>query len=157
MPSKKPKTVFNIFEGLNDTEKNSILSLGQEVMYNKGESILIESVRTSEIYIIMEGRVSIDIGSVCFDNGIKAKIQLAVLRPGAIFGEMAFLENQRRTADVTAIDKVNVIKIERNNLLELFNKNNYIGYIFMRNLSFILSQRLEDTNFMLRDDIKRFS
>ena len=157
MPSKKQKTVFNIFEGLNDSEKYSILSLGQEVTYNKGESILIESVRTSEIYIIMEGRVSIDIGSVSFDKGIRAKIQLAVLRPGDIFGEMAFLENQRRTANVTTIDKVNVIKVDRNNLLELFDKNNYIGYIFMRNLSFILSQRLEDANFMLRDDIKRFS
>ncbi|MBU1711838.1 MAG: cyclic nucleotide-binding domain-containing protein [Proteobacteria bacterium] len=157
MPSKKQKTIFNILEGLNDSEKNSILSLGQEVTYNKGASILIESVRTSEIYIIMEGRVSIDIGSVSFDKGIRAKIQLAVLRPGDIFGEMAFLENQRRTANVTAIDKVNVIKIDRNNLLELFDKYNYIGYIFMRNLSFILSQRLEDANFMLRDDIKRFS
>ncbi len=157
MPSKKQKTIFNILEGLNDSEKNSILSLGQEVTYNKGASILIESVRTSEIYIIMEGRVSIDIGSVSFDKGIRAKIQLAVLRQGDIFGEMAFLENQRRTANVTAIDKVNVIKIDRNNLLELFDKYNYIGYIFMRNLSFILSQRLEDANFMLRDDIKRFS
>ncbi|MBU0544773.1 MAG: cyclic nucleotide-binding domain-containing protein [Proteobacteria bacterium] len=157
MPSKKQKTIFNILEGLNDSEKNSILSLGQEVTYNKGASILIESVRTSEIYIIMEGRVSIDIGSVSFDKGIRAKIQLAVLRQGDIFGEMAFLENQRRTANVTAIDKLNVIKIDRNNLLELFDKYNYIGYIFMRNLSFILSQRLEDANFMLRDDIKRFS
>jgi len=157
MTSKKPKTIFNIFEGLNDSEKNSILVLGQEVTYDKGASILIESVRTSDIYIIIDGRVRIDIGSVSFDKGIKSKIQLAVLRRGDIFGEMAFLENQRRTADVTAIDKVNVIKINRDNLLELFNKNNYIGYIFMRNLSFILSQRLEDTNFMLRDDIKRFS
>jgi len=157
MPSNKIKTIFNIFEGLNDSEKNSILSLGQEVTYDKGVSILIESVRTSDIYIIIDGRVRIDIGSVSFDKGIKSKIQLAVLRRGDIFGEMAFLENQRRTADVTAIDKVNVIKINRDNLLELFNKNNYIGYVFMRNLSFILSQRLEDTNFMLRDDIKRFS
>jgi len=157
MPAKKEKTIFNIFEGLNDSEKNSILSLGQEVTHDKGASILIESVRTSDIYIIMDGRVSIDIGSVSFDKGIRAKMQLAVLRQGDIFGEMAFLENQRRTANVTAIDKVHVIKIERNNLLELFDKNNYIGYIFMRNLSFILSQRLEDTNFMLRDDIKRFS
>jgi CRP-like cAMP-binding protein len=157
MPSKKQKTVFNIFEGLNDSEINSILSLGEEVTFNKGALILVESVRTSEIYIIMEGRVSIDIGSVSFDKGVRAKIQLAVLRQGAIFGEMAFLENQRRTANVTAIDKVNVVKIDRDKLLDLFSKNHYIGYIFMRNLSFILSQRLEDTNFMLRDDIKRFS
>lgn len=157
MQSKKEKVNFKIFEGFNDSEKKSILSLGQEITHNKGASILMESVRTSDIYIIMEGRVSIDIGSVSFDKETKAKIQLAVLRQGDIFGEMAFLENHRRTANVTAIDKVNVIKIDRNNLLNLFDKNNHIGYIFMRNLSFILSQRLEDTNFMLRDDIKRFS
>jgi CRP-like cAMP-binding protein len=157
MPTKKQKTVFNIFEGLKDSEINSILSLGEELTFNKGASILVESVKTSEIYIIMEGRVSIDIGSVSFDKGLRAKIQLALLRQGAIFGEMAFLENQRRTANVTAIDRVNVVKIDRDKLLNLFDKNNYIGYIFMRNLSFILSQRLEDTNFMLRDDIKRFS
>lgn len=157
MQSKREKTIFKIFEGFSDSDKKSILSLGQEITYDKGTSILMESVRTSDIYIIMEGRVSIDIGSVSFDKGFRSKIQLAVLRQGDIFGEMAFLENQRRTANVTAIDKVTVIKIDRNNLLELFDKNNHIGYIFMRNLSFILSQRIEDTNFMLRDDIKRFS
>jgi len=157
MQSKKEKAIFKIFEGFNDSEKKNILSLGQEITYNKGASILMESVRTSDIYIIMEGRVSIDIGSVSFNEGSRSKIQLAVLRQGDIFGEMAFLENQLRTANVTAIDNVNVIKIDRINLLNLFDKNNHIGYIFMRNLSFILSQRLEDTNFMLRDDIKRFS
>jgi CRP-like cAMP-binding protein len=152
----KEKGVFKIFEGFHDLEVKDILSLGQEITYNKGDQILMESIRTSDIYLIMEGRVSIDISSVSFNKGTRAKIQLAVLRKGDIFGEMAFLDNHRRTASVTAVDNVKVIKIDRNNLFELFDKNNHIGYIFMRNLSVILSQRLEDTNFMLRDDIKRF-
>ena len=77
------------------------------------------------------------------------------MRAGDVFGEIGFLGGKRRSAYVKAIEKVSVLKINGKRLAEYFAGNTNTGFRRMRNLALILTQRITDVIFMLRDDIRR--
>ncbi|MCI4624788.1 MAG: YihY family inner membrane protein [Candidatus Magnetoovum sp. WYHC-5] len=93
-------------------------------LYDKDEIIFNEKDISNEVYYIISGSVSI----------IKAGINIAILREGRYFGEMAALVNSQRSALAIALEpQTNIVKIpkedfynilmeERNVLYSLLNK-----------------------------------
>lgn len=146
---------FEIFKDLNTDEINNILLLGQEVEYEDEVIIFEDSSLPSDFFILLEGRASVEIDVSHGEKDGRKKVQLAILRNGDVFGEIGLLEGKRRLASVKAIAKVLVLKINGNKLTEYFAENTNTGYRLMRNLARILSQRITDVVFMLRDDIRR--
>jgi CRP-like cAMP-binding protein len=143
-----------IFDDLKIEELGAVLACGKELRFRDNEVILHESsvVEGSDLFIIAEGMVKVQVGSERKDGTISNR--LAILRKGDVFGEMGFLKGRRRSAQVVAYgDELQVIRISAEKLYDLFEKNNHIGYLIMQNLASILSDRLVDVNFMLRDDI----
>jgi CRP-like cAMP-binding protein len=74
----------------------------QRKTYRSGEAIVVEGEHTSDAFII-------EAGTVAVSRGGKA---LRTLRPGEIFGEMALLTDQPRSATVTAVSDVTVRVID---------------------------------------------
>jgi CRP-like cAMP-binding protein len=155
MSEKKKIANFEIFEGLATDEINNILSMGQEVEYEDEVIIFEDSSLPSDFFILLEGRVSVEIDVSHGGKNGRKRVQLAILRNGDVFGEIGLLEGKRRLASVKAIAKVLVLKIKGDKLTEYFAENTNTGYRLMRNLARILSQRITDVVFMLRDDIRR--
>ena len=146
---------FEIFEGLNADEIDNILSMGQELACQDTGIIFEDSSLSSDFFILIEGRVSVEIDVSHIDKNGRKKVQLAILRAGDVFGEIGFLGGKRRSASVKAIENVWVLKINGKKLEEYFADNKHTGYRMMRNLALILAQRITDVIFMLRDDIRR--
>lgn len=146
---------FEIFEGLNADEIDNILSRGQEVACQDTEIIFEDSSLSSDFFILLEGRVSVEIDVSHMDKNGRKKVQLAILRAGDVFGEIGFLGGKRRSASVKAIEKVSILEINGKRLAEYFTGNTNTGFRMMRNLALILAQRITDVIFMLRDDIRR--
>ncbi len=144
---------FKVFEGLSSDELDEIIPICIEEKFNEDEIIIEEDSKGSDIYIILEGRVNVEIKMPSSQFHGSSSRRLARLRNGEIFGEISFLEGGRRSACVIALDKIAVLKIDGEKLYKLFNKNNHLGYLIMRNISSILSQRLCDINFKWRDNI----
>ncbi|MBL4850718.1 MAG: cyclic nucleotide-binding domain-containing protein [Gammaproteobacteria bacterium] len=118
--------------------------------------IIHESGDCSDIYIIMDGRVDVEIQSYArspLKNGSDGNKHLALLRVGDIVGEMAYIEQRRRAAKVSAFDDVCVLCIAKGKLDMLFEREPKLGYLFMRNIARIISQRLVQLNFLWRDDV----
>ena len=155
MLDKEKIAKFKIVEGLNADEIDNILSMGQEVACQNTEIIFEDSRISSDFFILLEGRVSVEIDVSHMDKNGREKVQLAILRAGDVFGEIGFLGGKRRSASVKAIESVSVLKINGKKLEEYFIENKHTGYRMMRNLSLILAQRITDVIFMLRDDIRR--
>lgn len=127
---------FEVFEGLTDEEVSVIEGKLARHDYTGGQQIIAEGEPASHLYLLASGRVSIRLGL----PGGKVK-RLATLSPGLVFGEMAWIERARRSANVTAdVDstcylldiadfdalaashshiKVKVLE----NLLQIFNRN----------------------------------
>ena len=76
-----------------------------------------------------------------------------VMQAGEVFGEMGLLGSKRRSARVSAYSDLVVLKVNQQKLFEILTDTPNIGYLFMRNLAAILSDRIMDMNFMWRNEI----
>jgi len=63
------------------------------------------------------------------------------------------LRSKRRSAQVSAYSDLIVRKISQKKLFQLFVYNPRLGFLIMRNLAAIMSDRIMDMNFMWRDEI----
>lgn len=75
--------------------------------YKDGDLIFREGDYGKEMYVIKSGRVKI------FRSGQGREVQLAVLDPGEFFGEIAVLDNRRRSANAVASMNTELIAIDR--------------------------------------------
>lgn len=81
------------------------------VKYKKGDVIVTEGHRGSDAFVVELGRVEV------FRAG-PPELPLAVLGPGEIFGEMALITEQPRSASVRALDDVEVSVVGRDEFLD---------------------------------------
>jgi CRP/FNR family cyclic AMP-dependent transcriptional regulator len=146
---------FKIFEGLSIEELDAVLAISQEISFVSGDVILEESSygADSDFYIIMHGNVKVELAASQLVTEGKISKRLAVLKGGDVFGEMGLLRSRRRSAQVSAYSDIIVRKVNQKKLFELFVYNPRLGYLIMRNLAAILSDRITDMNFMWRNEI----
>lgn len=144
---------FPIFFGFSAEQISKVLGLAHSRDYSKGEVLLEESSDSTDVYLVLNGRVGVEM-KLPIANGLRGfSKRLALLRIGDIFGEMAYLEQRRRSAKVFAVDDVRVLRLEQAVLDQLFAHDHLLGYLFMRNTACILSRRLIELNFKWRDDV----
>lgn len=101
-----------------------------------GEVIFREGEPGNVMFMILAGRVAILKGE------LTTPTILAFRGVGEIFGEMALLENQPRSATVVSLDDTHLLGINRQNFQELLNQNPSVGLSIMETLS----SRLRKTN-----------
>ncbi|MCB1191810.1 MAG: cyclic nucleotide-binding domain-containing protein [Leptospiraceae bacterium] len=78
-------------------------------IYNNGEIVFLESEPGSELFIVQGGRVKI----VKMVGG--QEVLLNIMKVGDIFGEMALIDDQPRSASAIAIDQVDLLAISKKN------------------------------------------
>ena len=111
-----PENIYNleIFKWVTHDVVDSIIWQCEKRKYIDGEMIIIEWEESNwEWYILKSGKVIISIwGS-----------KIAELNIWDIFWEIALLNEEKRTATVTAISDLEVIVLSLENLLEMINND----------------------------------
>ena len=143
---------YQIANGLSSDELDEVILCCDVQEFQDGEPIIKEHSLSSSLYVLEEGKVSVQI-EVCLDDKTSME-EIAILETGEVFGEIAFLEEWRRSACVKAVGAITVLKLDGDRLNWLFEKNNHIGYVMMRNLGLILARRLMDTNYLRKTEIE---
>jgi len=146
---------FKIFEGISLEDLDAILDISEEISYVSGDIILEESSygADSDFYVILQGNVKVELQASQILSDDKLSKRLAVLKSSDIFGEIGLLRKRRRSARVSAYSELTVLKVNQIKLFQLFVNNPRLGYMVMKNLAAILSDRIMEMNFMWRDDI----
>ncbi|SHK39545.1 Cyclic nucleotide-binding domain-containing protein [Desulfatibacillum alkenivorans DSM 16219] len=152
MLKKKRLAQYVIAQGLSSDELDEVILCCDVLEFKDGDPIIKEHSINSSLYILEEGRVSVQI-EVCREEK-ESMEEIAILDSGDVFGEIAFLEEWRRSACVMAVGDVSVLKLDGDRLHWLFERNNHIGYLMMRNLGLVLARRLMDTNYLRKIDIE---
>ncbi len=152
MLKKKRLASYQIAAGLNSDELDDVILCCDVLNFSGGEAIIKEHSLSSSLFILEDGQVSIQI-EVTRDEST-AMEEIAVLEAGDVFGEMAFLEEWRRSACVKAKEEITVLKLDGDRLNGLFERNTHIGYIMMRNLGLILAKRLMDNNYFRKTTLE---
>jgi len=155
MVPKEDILQFKIFEDLTLEELDAVFDISQEVSYKSGDVILEESSYgdDADFFVILQGNVKVEIQASPSQYGGTASKRLAVLKNGEIFGEMGLLRSKRRSAQVSAYSDLLVLKVNQKKIFQVFGKTPRLGYVIMRNLASILSDRIMDMNFMWRNEI----
>ena len=123
---------LDFFKNFEDTELRETLDACNWRIYRKGEAIVREGTDDHALYILAEGKVEVSVMGKSLD----------ILRPGACFGEMNFLSKTRRTATVTAIENVHVLKTDE----QLINQTSTSCQLRIQKvLTNILLNRLKET------------
>lgn len=110
--------IVRLMSEFSDTDQKRILAIGRTVDFNKGEIVFQQGDPGDGLYVVRSGSVEIGIIS---EEG--KKLSLNVMKPGDVFGEIAALDGDIRTATATAIEAVSMIKYDRRDLNELISRN----------------------------------
>ncbi len=141
---------YALFDGLPRERVQTVAACGAVEAGKAGDVVFEESSKSTDLFLLIDGRVSVEIEAPVSGGG--EHLQLAVLREGEVFGEIAFLEGKRRSARICALDDVLVLRFDGTRLYNLFDGAPDLGYRVMRNLAAVLAQRVVDVNFKWRQD-----
>jgi len=147
----------DIFFELTTTQLELIASICEERHYQTGDIVFEENSAGDELYVIANGEVEIQVDPALI--GAKTETQtgphtIAVLRRGQSFGEVALVDEGRRSARARcAQHDTHLVIIPREKLMLLCDTYPQLGYKLMRNLAADLSMKIRNTDLQVRDQL----
>jgi len=134
-----------IFRDLDEAELATVAEICKEQHFKAGQVIFNEGEPGNRFYIILAGEVRISRNIP--GSGEEA---LAVLSPGACFGEMSVFDRSDRSTDAVANSSATLITISRPDFEMLLDFNREMAYKILWSMVRLLSSRLRVTNDNLR-------
>ncbi len=119
-----------IFSDLTDQELMGISDLFTPRKYPKNSMIILEEEFGDIVFIICSGTVKI---TRVNDEG--KEVILSLLGPGEIFGEMAIIDGEARSANALAQEKCALIAIQKTEFLALLKENFKVSFALMGELA----------------------
>ena len=130
-----------LFRGLSDEELEKLAALGREESYAAGLSVLTEGAMASDLYIVAEGKVAVQMSLSVYPGLVQDQL-VEIVPEGQPFGWSAVVGSRVYTMSARCLEPVRVIAIDGERLLSLFGKNPNMGYKVMEGLVEIVSSRL---------------
>ena len=144
--SAKEIRQFMLFKELEETDYQTLAEGFTEVTLTGDDYFINYDDTSSEIYLIVEGHVCIELDTVGYGKEVVANVG-----PGSTVGEFALAKLGRRSANVRAVGEVRALKTSAEKLASIFQNRPRMGYVVYRNLAEILVDRLKDTNMLARN------
>jgi hypothetical protein len=136
-----------LFEGLSRWEARKIVLLGKLEAVAAGDLVLRKGETGDEMYMVITGCLRV------FDRRPDGReAVLAELTPGAVFGEMALVTREVRSASVMAATNADVLRLDFAALERIRRRFPYTGAKLFRNLAHVLADRLRRTTGALVGD-----
>jgi len=142
------KKIF-LFQDLEDNEMQQVLQRTDPRNFSAGAAILQEGETGDSLFIMCQGEVEITkaLTLVLEEDTPKEKVMIRLkAEDGICFGEMALLENEARSATVTALSDCNLLELHQQEFLALVRENPQMGLKIMLRLAQLLSRFLRKSN-----------
>jgi CRP/FNR family cyclic AMP-dependent transcriptional regulator len=123
---------------LNDVDVEWIAGNGIRRYVRSGTTLIREKMPIDSMYILLEGQLSV------YTEALKG-LQLAVLLPGEIVGEISFVDSRLPTASVMAVADSELLALPRNVLLLKLEKDTAFAARFYRAIAAFLADRIRTT------------
>jgi len=131
---------------LSDAERSALAERMDLLHFTNGEAIFRYGDPGHALYIVRSGEVEIFVNN---DQG--EKIVLETSQAGDVFGEVSLLDNGPRTASVTALGQVEVLRLDR----EHFEDYVRVYTPAALNLLSVIARRLRKTDEVIRHTVSR--
>ncbi len=124
---------IDLFSQIPGEDLSQIALITDEVQFDTGEEIVRQGDNGQTLFLIIAGKVRIHAVGVGED--------LAVLGERGVFGEMSLLDNEPRSASVTAMTDVVCLKVERDDFNEILAEKSEIAQGVIK----VLTRRIRDS------------
>ncbi|MBA3904910.1 MAG: cyclic nucleotide-binding domain-containing protein [Rhodocyclaceae bacterium] len=134
-----------MFQDLDEGELARVSEVCRVQDFVSGEYVFKEGEPGNRLYLVIEGEVRIS--RMIPGSGEEA---LAVLKKGALFGEMAVFDRSERSTDAISTGGCRLLSISRSDFELLLDFNRELAYKVLWSCTRLLSSRLRATNDSLR-------
>lgn len=137
---KDPHKTVRLFHGLRRAQARIAVLLGRLTTVPAGEAAVRQGEQGEEMYVIINGRADVIV------HGADGRRRLVhQLQRGDCFGEMGLVRRQQRTADIVAVEDLELLAVDQRFLQRLQRRYPRIAATVFLNLTRILSDYVEQT------------
>lgn len=115
-----------------------IMDAGQTVIVPRGRLLIRRGERGGDMFLIESGTFEV------VDSRSRPEVVIDVAGPGTVVGEMGFVDDAPRTADVRAADESTVVLWRTPALQELFGREPDLGCAFFREVARVTIERMRN-------------
>jgi sulfate permease, SulP family len=137
-----PYGQLDIFADLNEAELAVVKDMLSRRVYAKGETVFREGDPGQQLFVIAKGEASVRIRP----PGATRDIRLVTFSAGTVFGEVALLDTEVRSASVQADGELVCYVLEHDVFQQISISHPGIAMTLLRNLGRELSNRLRRAN-----------
>lgn len=147
----------DIFYELTPTQLELIASIATDREYTTGELIFAENDMSDELYVVADGSVEIRVSASILgkeEEGESGRKTIAVIRRGQSFGEVALLDEGRRTAEARSAEaETHLICVPRDKLMMMCETYPQMGFRLMYNVAIDLSMKIRNADLQIREQL----
>lgn len=139
---------LSFFKNMTDDEFDILINHAEIKKIPAGTLLLKEGDKNRDIYFLINGRIEITM-----KTGIDQteEVHIYRLKPGETVGEFAFIDGLPRSASALVDMESVIMKFDYSTLENLFEKNPHLGYIFIKKISRLLTDRIRSANISHRN------
>ena len=123
-------STVSIFSEIDQDSLTEVSKITTERSYPKGSMIILEEEYGDKLFIVQSGTVKI---TRVNDEG--KEVILALLGSSEIFGEMAILDGESRSANVLAQEACSLLVISSEDFINILKKNFKVSFALMSELA----------------------
>ncbi len=133
---------IHLFSGLSADEISLLRKCVKEKKFSDGQKIFSKDDSGGEMFFIRKGQVKIMLPL----SGENVYHHISTFPRGNFFGDMAFLDNEPRSADAVAEGEVDVYVMSRDDFNKLTSEDPKLAATVFERLAYVLAVRLRHTN-----------
>jgi CRP-like cAMP-binding protein len=126
-------TQVPLFQGASGDVLDELVEVSGELSFGAGQPIVLQGQVGNGLYIIVSGRARV----------VRGETELAQLGPGDLFGELAVIDQQPRSASAYAVEHTTCLTIASWDLLALLERDPRVALNLLRELAARVRRRDE--------------
>lgn len=138
----------DLTHGLTDDECRQLEKLCHIRHVPKDQVVVKEGEWSTELYIIIRGRVGVYLYSTAQPGNLEKIVSLV---DNEIIGEFSMIDGSPRSATIMAEEDTDLIYFNNLELSRFLDDHIHIGYLVYRNLARILTKKLRNTDLEMRN------
>ncbi len=128
-----------LFKNMTNYQRRKAVLISELSEFEEGDLLVEQGTIGRDMYLILSGEAE-----VIRQDGRNHSHKLATLSPGTIFGEIGYIRETERTADVKALSKISALRFDYERMQKDLKFFPNIVAKLNFNISYILGERLAD-------------
>ncbi len=142
-----------LFADLSIEEIMDVLRMAKVVRFAPGEHLCRRDEQADSLFVVEQGQAAVRIADPSQKRAMP--LEVALIGPGEMIGELALVDGQPRSADVVAVTELKGYQLARSDFDSMRAQLHPAAYKMLRRIAITVSDRLRDINDEISKEIAR--